>query len=138
MLSSLRPSKNPAAVTDPPVERTSTMVTSQTEYSRGGGAKEQNQRGRSSAFARRNSSFYNVSYSPRLCRDCTSKCRLANVLIELVTVSPPSCLLSALFEPHLNLALETGSCQLLSACQARNRLARDVLSRSAWLRISGG
>ena len=60
MLSSLRPSTKPAAVADPPVKWTSTMVTSQTEYSPGGGAKVQNQRGRGSAFVRRDSSSYTV------------------------------------------------------------------------------
>src|ERR1700722_5244132 len=83
MLSSLRPSTKPAAFTDPPVKRTSIMMTSQTEYSPGGGAKEQNQRGRGSAFARRDSSFYNVSYSSPFRGDCTSKCRLANVLLPI-------------------------------------------------------
>ena len=93
MLSSLRPSTKLAAVTDPPVKRTSTMMTSQTEYSPGGGAKEQNQRGRGSAFARRDSGSYNVSYSSRFRRDCTSKCRLANVLLPIKVGGgfPPSC-----------------------------------------------
>src|SRR6202042_1596044 len=109
MLSSLCPTTKLAAVTDPPVKRTSIMMTSQTEYSPGGGAKEQNQRGRGSAFARRASSFYNVSCSSRLCRDCTSKCRLANVPIEVGDGFPALLFTSALFEPHLNLALEMGS-----------------------------
>jgi hypothetical protein len=38
-------------------------------------------------------------------------------------------LLPAHLEPQLNISLEPRSCQLLSACQAQNRLARNILSQ---------
>ena len=40
-----------------------------------------------------NSGSYNVSYSSRFRRDCTSKCRLANVLLPIKVGGgfPPSC-----------------------------------------------
>ena len=88
-----------------------------------------NQRGRGSAFARRGSSFYNVSYSSRFRRDCTSKCRLVNVLLPIKVGAFSALLLPALLEPQLNISLEPRSCQLLSACQAQNRLARNILSQ---------
>jgi hypothetical protein len=95
MLSSLHPSTNPAAVIDPLGEWASAIVTSQTEYSPGGGAQVQNRRGRGSVFARRDSSCYAVSSASRFYRGRTLKCRLADALLPIVIgggcLRPPIC-----------------------------------------------
>ena len=114
-------------------------MTSQTEYSPGGGAKEQNQRGRGSAFARRGFSFYIVSYSSRLRRDCTQKCRLANVLLEvgggfpaLLFTSGPTW--AGLEHSAGNRRLSAVKCMSSSRSTAKGRLV--ALSMAA--RVGGG
>ena len=68
--------------------------------------------------------FYDVSYSSRLRRDCTPKCRLAkNALLELVGGFPA--LLFTYFRPHLgrhlNIALEQAVVSCFSKCMPSSR-----------------
>ena len=112
-------------------------MTSQTEYSPGGGAKEQNQRGRGSAFARRGFSFYIVSYSSRLRRDCTKKCRLANVLLEvgggfpaLLFTSGPTW--AGLEHSAGNRRLSAVMCMSSSRSTAKGRLVARSMAEDQW------